>query len=91
MALISYKINRTRVTSDVFARVWLTYYTGAITTETEDGPLVGETQEVTRYRRDTVVGAEYLRGATVTTADMNTALAAKGVELGHTPIEEQTN
>jgi hypothetical protein len=90
MALISYKINRTRVTPDVFARVWLTYYTGAITTEAEtDVSMV--TSDVTRYRATAIVGTESLRGATVTTADMNTALAAKAVALGHTPIEEQTN
>jgi|TARA_R110000744_G_scaffold14774_4_gene41860 hypothetical protein len=90
MALISYKINRTRVTPDVFTRVWLTYYIGAITAETEtDASMV--TSDVTRYRATDIVGTELLRGATVTTADMNTALAAKAVALGHTQIEEQTN
>ena len=90
MALISYKINRTRVTPDVFTRVWLTYYTGAITTEAEIDH-TRTSSNVTRYRPTAKVGTELLRGATVTVTDMNNALAAKAAALGHTPIEEQTN
>ena len=90
MALISYQINRTRVTPGVFTRVWMTYHTGAVTPEAETDAS-RTTSHVTRYRPTAIVGTELLRGATVTTADMNTALAAKGAALGHTPIEEQTN
>ena len=90
MALISYQINRTRVTPGVFTRVWLTYKIGAITTEAETDTSM-TTTNVTRYRPTAIVGTELLRGATVTTADMNNALAAKAAELGHTPVEGQTN
>ena len=73
----------------------LRYYVGAIATENQpnhDGVNVA----VTRYRATSTVGTETLtRAGTLSHDDlvpsMNAALATKATELGHTPLEEQTN
>ena len=89
MAIISYKI--TSKTQDGSTTVVnLRYYIGAVTTETEAGVAV------TRYRRTATVATETItRSGTLSHDDlvphMNTALATKATELGHTPLEGQTN
>ena len=94
MAIISYKI--TSMTQDGSSTVVnLRYYVGAIATENQpnhDGVNVA----VTRYRATSTVGTETLtRSGTLSHDDlvpsMNAALATKATELGHTPLEEQTN
>ena len=73
----------------------LRYYVGAIATQNQpnhDGVHVA----VTRYRATSTVGTETItRSGTLSHDDlvpyMNTALATKATELGHTPLEEQTN
>ena len=94
MAIISYKI--TSMTQDGSSTVVnLRYYVGAIATENQpnrDGVNVA----VTRYRATSTVGTETItRSGTLSHDDlvpyMNTALATKATELGHTPLEEQTN
>ena len=94
MAIISYKI--TSMTQDGSSTVVnLRYYVGAIATENQpnhDGVNVA----VTRYRATSTVGTETItRSGTLSHDDlvpsMNAALATKATELGHTPLEEQTN
>ena len=94
MAIISYKI--TSMTQDGSTTVVnLRYYVGAIATQNQpnhDGVNVA----VTRYRATSTVGTETItRSGTLSHDDlvpyMNTALATKATELGHTPLEEQTN
>ena len=94
MAIISYKI--TSMTQDGSSTVVnLRYYVGAIATENQpnhDGVNVA----VTRYRVTSTVGTEtHTRSGTLSHDDlvphMNTALATKATELGHTPLEGQTN
>ena len=73
----------------------LRYYIGAVTTENQ----INEndvTVAVTRYRRTATVATETItRSGTLSHDDlvpsMNTALATKATELGHTPLAEQTN
>ena len=94
MALISYQIT-SMLQDGSNTVVNLRYYVGAITTE-DELLLSGSTGAVTRYRRTAMVDT-----ATITKAgthshaemvsDLNTALATKATELGHTPIDEQTN
>ena len=71
------------------------YCVGAITTE-DELLLSGSTGAVTRYRRTAVVDiATITKSGThshdAMVSDLNTALAAKATELGHTPIDEQIN
>ena len=75
----------------------LRYYIGAVTTENEEDPnQVDASVAVTRYRRTATVATETItRSGTLSHDDlvpsMNTALATKATELGHTPLEGQTN
>ena len=94
MALISYHIT-SMVQDGSNTVVNLRYDIGAITTE-DDLLESGSIGAVTRYRRTAIVDT-----ATITksgthshdamVSDLNTALATKATELGHTPIDEQTN
>ena len=73
----------------------LRYYIGAVTTENEINNN-NATVAVTRYRRTATVATEIItRSGTLSHDDlvsgMNTALATKATELGHTPLEGQTN
>ena len=94
MAIISYKI--TSMTQDGSSTVVnLRYYVGAIATENQPNQ-DGVNVAVTRYRATSTVGTETItRSGTLSHDDlvpyMNTALATKATELGHTPLEEQTN
>ena len=75
----------------------LRYYTGAVTTENDPDPdRPGSTVAVTRYRRTAIVGTETVTKSgthdhDAMLSDLNTALATKATELGHTPLEGQTN
>ena len=100
MAIISYQI--TSMTQDGSTTVVnLRYYIGAVTTENQEDPnqLDGRdinTVAVTRYRRTATVATETItRSGTLSHDDlvphMNAALATKATELGHTPLEGQTN
>ena len=104
MALISYQIT-SMVQDGSNTVVNLRYYVGAITTEdelflsdTNDSPKSqnGVTRAVTRYRRTSVVDTATItksgtHSQNAMVSDLNTALATKATELGHTPIDEQTN
>jgi len=96
MAILSYHI--TSMTSNGTTTVAnLRYYTGAVTTENEQDPnQPRSTVAVTRYRRTATVGTETVTKSgthdhDAMLSDLNTALATKATELGHTPLEGQTN
>ena len=96
MAIISYQI--TSMTQDGSTTVVnLRYYIGEVTTENQEDPnQLDGTVAVTRYRRTATVGTETITRSGTLSHDnlvphMNAALATKATELGHTPLEGQTN
>ena len=105
MALISYKLNRIAKTRSA-TRAFFTLLTGEITTVTEqrvpttEEELEGATDLIDvsteRYLGSTrVATGRLVRKGLLTDAELlpllNAELAIRAADLGHTPIDEQTN